>query len=281
MEPKINDMSYATQKSAKIRHRNFIVNALKNSPLLFSELLALGKRDNINGIHSEEGLSTILKAMVKEGIISQNATKKDSRDILRSAYTLTKIGDNLSMQIWPNFYQIDELKRLFSNFNKIQNFVEDINTGKNVFSDKIIGLKFTENKLWQFESIVKYSKFLGDDKFRERLSKYMKRFVNKKQFRKRFGKIDMDFVGKLSNSIKLDADPLDDKGLFTKLITKGRGTDVDLPIFIYIKAAKVLMFNEEEFYSKLDLYEQRLWNEYLEPHSKIRRGIDKVRGNTK
>jgi len=65
------------------------------------------------------------------------------------------------------------------------------------------------------------------------------------------------------------------------LLVKGKGTDVAMSIFVWVKVAKILMFNNSDTYPKLCEYEQRLWNEYHNPNSKIRKLIDKVRGDAK
>ena len=66
-----------------MRHREFIVNSLEKEPKLFLELLQLGKND-VNGLKSPMGLSRVLDELQRDGIVSQEATRKDS--ILNLSY---------------------------------------------------------------------------------------------------------------------------------------------------------------------------------------------------
>lgn len=102
---------YETQRSSKEKHRGFIIRSLEKEPLLFSELLDLGKED-ANGIKSPMGLSRILDEMQKGGSVNQDATKKDSRGIARKAYCLSNKGKKEADELWYISYTIDELKRL-------------------------------------------------------------------------------------------------------------------------------------------------------------------------
>ncbi len=109
MKRKIRHNAYTTQKDTKRRHRDFIVNSLEKEPKLFLELLRLGKND-VNGLKSPMGLSRVLDELQSEGIVSQEATKKDSRGIERKAYTLTKRGKEYGKGIWELMLDLYDLK---------------------------------------------------------------------------------------------------------------------------------------------------------------------------
>ena len=110
----------------------------------------------------------------------------------------------------------------------------------------------------------------------------MKRFASdRKKFTNTFGKIDFDFMQSFVEVVKNGNDPLDIEPMLPKLIVKGRGTDVDLPIFTYINAAKVIMFGDKSIYQKLAAYEQEKWKEFYDQDSKFRRFITKTRGEEK
>ena len=92
-----------------MRHREFIVNSLEKEPKLFLELLQLGKND-VNGLKSPMGLSRVLDELQRDGIVSQEATRKDSRGIERKAYTLTKMGKEYRKGIWELMLDLYDLK---------------------------------------------------------------------------------------------------------------------------------------------------------------------------
>lgn len=97
---------------------------LEKEPLLFSELLDLGKED-ANGIKSPMGLSRILDEMQKGGYINQDEAKKDSRGIARKAYALSDKGKKKAEELWYISYNIDEMKRVnadHTRYERIANF---------------------------------------------------------------------------------------------------------------------------------------------------------------
>lgn len=111
MKTENNATGYETQRDSKEKHRGFIMRSLKKEPLLFSELLDLGKED-ANGIKSPMGLSRILDEMQGVGYINQDPTKKDSRGIARKAYALSDKGKKKAEELWYISYNIDEMKRV-------------------------------------------------------------------------------------------------------------------------------------------------------------------------
>ncbi len=115
MKGKIIRTGYTTQKDTKRKHRDFIARALEKEPKLLLELLEVGKGD-INGIKSPMGLSRILDQMQYDGIVDQSATKKDSRGIVRKAYTLTKLGKNYAEGIWVLTLDLDRFKEKNSSY---------------------------------------------------------------------------------------------------------------------------------------------------------------------
>ena len=146
---------YSTQMAEKSKHYKFIANTLQNKgPLLFGELLELGRETK--SITSPMGLSRILDDLEAQGVINQNATKKDSRGIARKAYMLTGFGAKIA-QVLPsefNVYEQYELKRISDELVKAQAFIRDIMADKDVFSDKRLHFDIPANRLWNFEYIV-------------------------------------------------------------------------------------------------------------------------------
>ena len=167
---------------------------------------------------------------------------------------------------------------------RIQTFIEDIKTDKDVFSDERLYLSTTPNRLnrlWVLDHLINYSLFFGDQTFRTHLTNYLQNLSNKTNFTATFGEVDFEFVEKFVKLIMDNKEPLDDKRMLKRLIIKGWGTSVELPLFTYIKVAKVLNFGKDKVYPKLCTYENEKNNENFNPNSKLQRLIKEVRGNAK
>ncbi len=161
----------------------------------------------------------------------------------------------------------------FEKFSKeligIQIFIEDIKAGKDVFTDERLYLSTTPNKLWVFDYLINYSLLFGDQTFEAHLANYLQKLSDKTNFTATFGEVDFEFVDKFVMLIMSNKEPLDNKRMLKKLIIKGQGTNVELPLFAYIKVAKILNFGKSEIYSKLRIYEEQKQRELYDVNSKL------------
>ena len=79
-------------------------------------------------------------------------------------------------------FEID-LSRFADTLIKIQSFIEDINSDKDVFSDSKLDFDKAEvNKLWHFDFLIQFSYILGDDSFRRNLENFLKSFSKNQKF---------------------------------------------------------------------------------------------------
>lgn len=177
-------------------------------------------------------------------------------------------------------YEID-FDKLANELISIQSFIEDINSDKDVFSDNSLYLSTTPNRLWVFDYLISCTQFFGDDKFRVNLVKYVKKLADAPTFTKTFGTVDFNFVERLTKSIISGKEPLENKNMLKKLIVKGEGNNVDMPLFAYIKVAKIKNFDKESVFAKLSAYEEQKNNENFDPNSKLHLLINQVRGEIK
>lgn len=149
-------------------------------------------------------------------------------------------------------FEID-LSRFADTLIKIQSFIEDINSDKDVFSDSKLDFDKAEvNKLWHFDFLIQFSYILGDDSFRRNLENFLKSFSKNQKFYD-LTQVNSELFNRFVKTLEQNKDPLKDKLLFKSLIVpieKGIGY---YNIFsVYIKAAKIIKYGDMDFYKKLD-----------------------------
>jgi hypothetical protein len=134
----------------------------------------------------------------------------------------------------------------------LQVFIEDINTGQDVFSDKRLGLQEQTDKLWLFNLFINYSVLLGDEKYKDKLTIFLKNFSNSQQFYD-ITQVDSKLFKSFMKCVEQDKSPLKDKKLFNSLIIPvERGIGYYNLFVRYVAAAKIIKYGNKEFDEKLD-----------------------------
>lgn len=140
----------------------------------------------------------------------------------------------------------------------LQVFIEDINTGQDVFSDKRLVLWEQTDKLWLFDFFINYSVLLGDEKYRKNLTIFLKNFSKDHKFNE-LTQVDPKLFEKFMNCFKQGKDPVNDSVLFKKLIVPvEKGIGYYNYFSRYVKGARIIRFGDVDFYKKLNEFEERL-----------------------
>jgi len=149
-------------------------------------------------------------------------------------------------------FEVD-LSRFADTLIKIQSFIEDINSSKDVFSDARLDFDKKEvNKLWHFDFLIHFSSLLGDYSFRKNLERFLKNFSKDQKFYD-LTQVDPKLFNRFEKTLDEDKDPLKDKLLFKNLIVPiERGIGYYNIFSVYIKAAKIIRYGDVDFYKKLD-----------------------------
>jgi len=152
-------------------------------------------------------------------------------------------------------FEVD-LSRFADTLFKIQSFIEDINSSKDVFSDARLDFDKKEvnklYKLWHFDFLIHFSSLLGDDSFRKNLERFLKNFSKDQKFYD-LTQVDSKLFNRFVKTLDEDKDPLKDKLLFKSLIVPiERGIGYYNIFSVYIKAAKIIRYGDVDFYKKLD-----------------------------
>ena len=155
-------------------------------------------------------------------------------------------------------FEID-LSRFADTLIKIQSFIEDINSNKDIFSDTRLDFDKKEvNKLWHFDFLVYFSSLLGDNNFRQNLGAFLKNFSKDQKFYD-LTKVDPHLFNRFIKMVNEGKDPLKDGLLFKSLIHRAKvGIGYDNIFSAYIKAAKIARYGDVEFYERLDDLEHRV-----------------------
>lgn len=149
-------------------------------------------------------------------------------------------------------FEID-LSRFADTIIKIQSFIEDINSNKDIFSDTRLDFDKKEvNKLGHFDFLVYFSSLLGDNNFRQNLGAFLKNFSKDQKFYD-LTQVDSKLFNRFVKTLDEGKDPLKDKLLFKSLIIPiERGIGYYNIFSVYIKAARVIKYGDTDFYKKLD-----------------------------
>ena len=149
-------------------------------------------------------------------------------------------------------FEID-LSRFADTIIKIQSFIEDINSNKDIFSDTRLDFDKKEvNKLWHFDFLVYFSSLLGNNNFRQNLGAFLKNFSKDQKFYD-LTQVDSKLFNRFVKTLDEGKDPLKDKLLFKSLIIPiERGIGYYNIFSVYIKAAKIIKYGDMDFYKKLD-----------------------------
>jgi len=141
---------------------------------------------------------------------------------------------------------------------QMQMFIEDINSGRDIFADKRLILWEQVDKLWIFDFFINYSVLLGDEKYLENLKSYLKNFSKEQKFYE-LTQVDSKLFKRFLDYIAKDKDPIKDSVLFKTLIVPvEKGIGYYNYFSRYIKGAKMINYRNAEFYKKLDEFEKRL-----------------------
>ncbi|MEM0143641.1 MAG: hypothetical protein QXL94_06790 [Candidatus Parvarchaeum sp.] len=156
-------------------------------------------------------------------------------------------------------FEID-LSQFADTLIKIQSFIEDINSNKDIFSD--IRLDFDKkevNKLWHFDFLIHFSSLLGDNNFRQNLGAFLKNFSKDQKFYD-LTQVDPKLFNRFVKALDAGKDPLKDKLLFKSLIVPiERGIGYYNIFDTYIKAIKIIRYGDIEFYETLSNLENKIW----------------------
>lgn len=142
---------------------------------------------------------------------------------------------------------------------KIQSFIEDIDSNKDIFSDTRLDFDKKEvNKLWHLDFLVRFSSLLGDDTFIKNLRMFLANFSKGQKFYD-LTKVDPHLFNRFIKMVNEGKDPLKDRLLFKSLIHRAKvGIGYDNIFSTYIKAAKIARYGDVEFYERLDGLEHRV-----------------------
>lgn len=139
---------------------------------------------------------------------------------------------------------------------KIQSFIEDINSGKDIFSDNRLDFDKGEvNRLWHFDFLIGFSSFLADDNFDKNLKGFLNKFSKDQKFYD-LTQVDSKLFERFMTCFKQDKSPMNDKVLFKQLLTSiEKGIGYNNLFSQYVKAAKIIRYGDINFYEKLDNFE--------------------------
>ena len=100
---------------------------------------------------------------------------------------------------------------------ELQAFIEDINTGQDVFTDKRLRLWEHIDNVWLFNFLTNYSILLGDEKYKKNLTSFIKNFSKDQKFYE-LTQVDLKLFARFMGCFKQGKDPINDPVLFKKLI---------------------------------------------------------------
>lgn len=145
-----------------------------------------------------------------------------------------------------------DFAELTSQLIVIQMFMDDLNSGKDVFLDDRLFLKEASNYLWRLDMFARYSFLMGDDKFRSILKKVLKKFTSDPRFHE-IANVDVKLFHKFLKCINEGENPLNDRILFKNLIVPiEKGIGYYNVFKRYVIAAKILNFGDDDFEITLD-----------------------------
>ncbi|MDE1825342.1 MAG: hypothetical protein KGH61_01700 [Candidatus Micrarchaeota archaeon] len=141
---------------------------------------------------------------------------------------------------------------------ELQAFIEDINTGQDVFTDKRLRLLGHNDNIWLFNFLVNYSVFFGDEAYRKNLTAFLKNLSKDKKFYE-LTQVNPELFTRFMGGFKQGKDPINDKVLFKKLIVPvEKGVGFYNHFSRYIEGARIIKFGDEKFNKKLDEFTNNL-----------------------
>ena len=141
---------------------------------------------------------------------------------------------------------------------ELQAFIEDINTGQDVFTDKRLRLWEHTDNVWLFNFLTNYSILLGDEKYKKNLTSFIKNFSKDQKFYE-LTQVDLKLFARFMGCFKQGKDPINDPVLFKKLIIPvEKGIGFYNFFSRYVEGARITKFGDIGFYNKLNEFEERL-----------------------